>query len=125
MIEAPFGGNNGVGMSQQVVEIAKGGPGNWWMPRRWAVSLAALVVFLVGVTLLTYALTRSREVLTLHSLAESDAIAFTNRFQTEIDEHLRAFRRMKWNYIGGRYKKPEELRAASIEFQQTNPFCLP
>ncbi|HEV8604927.1 MAG TPA: GAF domain-containing protein [Tepidisphaeraceae bacterium] len=114
-------------MSRQVKQNIAGGrcgPGNWWLPGRWWVSLAALFVFLVGVTLLTYALARSREALTLHSLAEADAINFTKRFQSEIDEQLRGIRRMKWNWIGGRYKNPGTLKAAAVEFQQKNPFCL-
>jgi len=35
---------------------------------------------MIGITLLAYALVRSREALTLHTLAEADAIAFTKHF---------------------------------------------
>src|SRR5258705_3708000 len=95
---------------------AKSGP-IWWLPRRWAISLAALFCVLIGITFLIYALVRSREALTLHLLAEADAIAFTKRLQSDVDNQLRAFRRLKWNYIAGRYRKPCELEAASLEVQ--------
>src|SRR6266850_4483649 len=114
-------------MVQQVdyaAKSTKSGRGEWWVPRRWGLSLGALFVVLLGVTLLIHALARSRETLTLHSLAESDAIAFTKRFQADIDEQLRVFRRLKWNYIGGQYKKPGELKAAVLEVQKKNPFFL-
>src|SRR6266850_2121044 len=115
-------------MVQQVEYAAKGtknGRGEWWVPRRWGLSLAALFLVLLGVTLLIHALARSRETLTLHSLAEADAIAFTKKFQSEIDDQLRAFRRLKWNYISGQYnKKPGELKAAALEVQKKNPFFV-
>jgi two-component sensor histidine kinase len=111
-------------MVEQMIRAARRGPGGWWLPVRWWVSLSALFVFLLGVTWLTYELARSREELTLHSLAEADAIAFTRRFQTEIDDQLRAFRRIKWTAVSGRFRNMEELKAAAIEFQQKNRFCL-
>ncbi len=121
-----LGGNRGAGMSQQLDyagQKTRSG-GNWALPVRWAMSLVALFLVLIGVTLLTHALARSRETLTLHSLAEADAIGFTKKFQSEIDEQLRVLRRLKWNYIGGRYKKREDLKAAALEIQRTNPFFL-
>ncbi|HEV8291343.1 MAG TPA: GAF domain-containing protein, partial [Tepidisphaeraceae bacterium] len=114
-------------MAQQIDYAAKStrsGRGDWWLPRRWALSLVALFAVFVGVTLLIHALARSREALTLHSLAEADAIAFTKKFQSEIDEQLRVFRRLKWNYISGQYRKPGELKAAALEVQKKNPFFL-
>jgi two-component sensor histidine kinase len=114
-------------MSRQTEQnLARGhrGPGNWWLPARWWVSLAALFVFLVGVTFLTYALARSREALKLHALAETDAISFTRRFQDEIDNQLRGMRRMKWNWLAGRYKEAGTLKAAAIEFQKKSPFFV-
>jgi len=114
-------------MSQQLQYAGRGvrsGRGNWLLPARWGVSLAALFGVLLGVTILAYALARSRGTLTLHSLAEADAIAFTKHFQSEVDDELRAFRRLKWNYIAGRYKKPGELKAAALELQKSNPFFL-
>src|SRR4051812_32163884 len=96
---------------------------SWWLPRRWVISLAALWLVLIAITILGYALVRSRQTLTLHTLAEADAIAFTKHFQSEIEDQLRVFRRLKWNYIAGRYKN-DELRKAAIEMQKANPFFL-
>jgi two-component sensor histidine kinase len=102
----------------------KSGRADWLLPRRLMAFLLALFGVLIGITLLAHALVRSREALTLHTLAEADAIAFTKHFQSEIDEQLRVFRRLKWNYIAGRYRKPGELKAAALEMQQANPFFM-
>src|SRR2546423_10757952 len=115
------------GMSQQLEyagTTTRSGRRKWLLPSRWGVSLVAMFLVLVGMTVLAYALARSRETLTLHSLAEADAIALTQHFQNEIDEQLRVFRRLKWNYIAGRYKNSEDLRHDVIEVQQTNPVFL-
>src|SRR5438045_7709193 len=115
------------GMSQQLEyagTTTRSGRRKWLLPSRWGVSLVAMFLVLVGMTILAYALARSRETLTLHSLAEADAIAFTQHFQNEIDEQLRVFRRLKWNYIAGRYKKTEDLRHEVLAVQQTNPVFL-
>ena len=113
-------------MTQKLEYAARGTKSGrtWWLPRRWAISLAALFCVLIGITFLIYALVRSREALTLHMLAEADAIAFTKHFQSEVDDQLRPFRRLKWNYISGRYRKPGELQKAALEMQQANPFFL-
>src|SRR5881394_3056115 len=106
----------------------RSGRGSWSLPGRWGLSLAAMFIVLVGVTILAYALARSRETLTLHSLAEADAIAFTQHFQNEVDEQLRVFRRLKWNYVAaGRNKDPEELKKLqrdAIAMQRNNPVFL-
>src|SRR5436305_145101 len=84
--------------------------------RGWGILLGAMLLVLVGMTILAYALARSRETLTLHSLAEADAIALTQHFQNEIDEQLRVFRRLKWNYISER--DPEQLKRDAIKVQK-------
>src|SRR4051812_9227917 len=71
--------------------------------------------------MLTYALARSRETLTLHSLAEAEAMAFTRNLQTEIDKQLRDFRRFKWNALAGRYNG-DQMKMALIEFQKNTPY---
>src|SRR5258706_4767669 len=127
MIGGPLGRSNGAGMSQQLEyagTTTRRGRRNWLLPSRWGVSLMAMFLVLVGMTVLAYALARSRETLTLHSLAEADAIALTQHFQNEIDEQLRVFRRLKWNYIAGGYKNLQDLRHDVIEVQQTNPGFL-
>ncbi len=114
-------------MAQQLAYAAgatRSGRDTGALPLRWWISLVGLLGFLIGVTILTYALARSREMLTLHSLAEADAISFTKRLQSEIDEQLRVLRRVKWNYLSGRYKNPQELQKAIIDYQQKNPICL-
>src|SRR5438045_8406877 len=85
------------GMTQKLEYAAQGiGDGrSWWLPRRWAISLAAGFAVFIGITVLAYALVRSRETLTLHLLAEADAIAFTKHFQCEVDDTLRVLRRAK------------------------------
>src|ERR1041385_8535662 len=117
---------NGAGMSQ-LLDYAKkrtsSGRRKLLLPKRWGLSLGGMFLVLVGMTILAYALARSRETLTIHSLAEADAIALTQHFQNEIDEQLRVFRRLKWNYIAGN-SKPEDLKADAIKMQQTNPVFL-
>jgi len=102
----------------------RSGRSNWLLPGRWGLSLAAMFLLLVGTTVLAYALARSRETLTLHSLAEADAIALTQHFQNEIDEQLRVFRRLKWNYISGGYKNAAALQRDAIAMQKANPLFL-
>ncbi len=96
----------------------------WWLPARWWLSLGALFVFLVGVTFLTYALARSREALTVRSVAEADAIAFSKKLQEKIDEELRGFRKLKWNKMLGEIQSREEFLTAAREALEKHPYIL-
>jgi len=127
MIVLPLGRSHGAGMSQQLDYASRktrSARGGWLLPSRWGVSLVATFIVLSGMTVLAYALARSRETITLHSLAEADAIALTQHFQNEVDEQLRVFRRLKWNYIAGRYKDTEALQRDAIAMQKGNPVFL-
>src|SRR5688572_33406245 len=81
-------------------------------------------MFLVGVTFLTYALARSREALTVRSIAEADAIALTKKLQEKIDDELRGFRRLKWKKMYGEINSPKEFETAALEVLEKHPYVV-